>query len=192
MSFMSFKREPSPDSTSLSAEDGLEFQDLNLKEKSNTKPAKSSQKTKKRKIGETSKTKIKNEPNDFDKDTSKRGTWTEDQDKTLYALITNNQGGNEVKAPWNEIQKMFMKVYPDCGKSLNSLKMRWRVKLRAGDTELTTSEKTLFRQAVTDIDGNERNLAYAWRFKELGGRDLNKSAASKLYKMLKAGQLEAT
>ncbi|KAF3154374.1 hypothetical protein TWF569_000350 [Orbilia oligospora] len=68
--------------------------------------------------------------------------------------------------------------------------MRWKTKIRASDTDLTISKKLLFKQAVANIDGTERALAYAWRFKELGGRDLNKSAASKLHKMLKSNQLD--
>ncbi|KAK6362191.1 hypothetical protein TWF730_005887 [Orbilia blumenaviensis] len=120
----------------------------------------------------------------------KKGTWTEEQDCSLHALITKDQGGNEVKASWNEIYEGFSKLFPGNGKTLNSLQMRWKVKIRAGDTDLSLAEKMLFKQAVANIDGTERALAYAWRFKELGGRDLNKSAVIKLCKMLKAKQLE--
>ncbi|KAF3161801.1 hypothetical protein TWF788_002378 [Orbilia oligospora] len=120
----------------------------------------------------------------------KKGAWTEEQDTALHALITKDQGGNEVKAAWNEIYEGFARLFPENGKTLNSLQMRWKTKIRAGDTDLTISEKLLFKQAVANIDGTERALAYAWRFKELGGRDLNKSAASKLHKMFKSNQLD--
>ncbi|RVD81888.1 uncharacterized protein DFL_009735 [Arthrobotrys flagrans] len=119
----------------------------------------------------------------------KKGTWTEEQDTALHALVTKDQGGNEVKAAWNDIYEGFSKLFPENSKTLNSLQMRWKTKIRAGDTDLAIAEKFLFKQAVANIDGSERVLAYAWRFKELGGRDLNKSAASKLHKMLKSNQL---
>ncbi|KAF3915471.1 hypothetical protein ABW21_db0201393 [Orbilia brochopaga] len=152
----------------------------------------------------------------------KRGAWTDEQDSALQALITNHQGGNEVKAPWSDIFERFTVMYPEADKTLNSLQMRWKVKLRDGDTDLTFAEllfetylydfrvtpfsvgrgkcadisrswtyfqRILFKQAVANIDGNERALAYAWRFKELSGKGLNKSAAIKLHKMLKSGQL---
>ncbi|KAJ6264918.1 hypothetical protein Dda_1071 [Drechslerella dactyloides] len=121
----------------------------------------------------------------------KRGSWTDEQDSALQAFITSNQGGNEVKAPWSEIFENFKDKFPDTDKTLNSLQMRWKTKLRGGDTDLSLAEKILFKQAVANIDGSERALAYAWRFKELSGKDLNKSAANKLLKMLKAGQLGA-
>ncbi|KAK6349558.1 hypothetical protein TWF696_005842 [Orbilia brochopaga] len=119
----------------------------------------------------------------------KRGVWTDEQDSALHALITNNEGGNEVKAPWSETFERFKGMFPDADKTLNSLQMRWKQKLRGGDTDLSFGERILFKQAVANVDGSERALAYAWRFKELSGKDLNKSAAAKLYKMLKSGQL---
>ncbi|KAK6506792.1 hypothetical protein TWF481_005252 [Arthrobotrys musiformis] len=120
----------------------------------------------------------------------KKGTWTQEQDSALHSLITKDQGGNEVKAAWNDIYHGFSKLFPEDSKTMNSLQMRWKTKIRAGDTDLSLAEKLLFKQAVADIDGTERALAYAWRFKELGGRDLNKSAVIKLHKMLKSNQLD--
>ncbi|KAF3938694.1 hypothetical protein ABW19_dt0208326 [Dactylella cylindrospora] len=150
------------------------------------------------------KSKVKNEFKEGEK--PGRGVWTDHQDDVLRSIVTKDQGGNEVRAPWKEIHETFCKKFPDADKTLNSLQIRWRTRLRAGDTDLTVAEvgsshnfpltliepKILFKQAVADIDGSERALAYAWRFKELGGKDLNKSAATKLYKMLKAGELAGT
>ncbi|KAF3913713.1 hypothetical protein AA313_de0204047 [Arthrobotrys entomopaga] len=184
---MSIKREPSPE-LNLSTTD--EVKNSNKEDKIDNASLKAQKTTgnKKRKSKEPSAPKIKKEK--ANEGRWKRGTWTDEQDATLHNLITNNQGGNDVKAPWNDIYKSFLKAYPGTDKALNSMQMRWKQKIRAGDTILTESEKALFKQAVTEIDGNERTLAYAWRFKDLGGRDLNKSAATKLHKMLKAGQLE--
>ncbi|KAK6534862.1 hypothetical protein TWF281_006161 [Arthrobotrys megalospora] len=186
---MSLKRELSP-SPSLVDENLTVGGNQPVKEEPGAEMTETAEATtaKKRKTKATPK--ARSEGNSKGDGRGKKNTWSEEQDTSLHALITKDQGGNQVKAAWNDIYEGFSKLFPDAGKSLNSLKMRWKTKLRAGDTDLTLAEKILFKQAVTNIDGNERALAYAWRFKELGGRDLNKSAVSKLYKMLKANQLE--
>ncbi|KAK6350575.1 hypothetical protein TWF718_003764 [Orbilia javanica] len=183
---MPVKRELSP-STLPSSENGAIDENMPCQEKASAKNIKRPT-TKKRKTKAGPKSEAKDAENGETR--GKKGTWTEEQDTALHALITKDQGGNEVKAAWNDIYEGFLKLFPEDPKTLNSLRMRWRSKIRAGDTDLTLAEKLLFKQAVINIDGTERALAYAWRFKELGGRDLNKSAASKLHKMYKANQLD--
>ncbi|KAK6521723.1 hypothetical protein TWF506_001927 [Arthrobotrys conoides] len=183
---MSLKRELSP-SPPLLNEDHKADEDKSFKGEHSAENIESP-KVKKRKTKAKPKQQTKATENGDGR--GKKGTWTDEQDTALHSLITKDQGGNEVKAAWNEIYEGFSKLFPENSKSLNSLQMRWKTKIRGGDTELSISEKLLFKQAVANIDGTERALAYAWRFKELGGRDLNKSAASKLHKMLKSNQLD--
>ena len=49
----------------------------------------------------------------------------------------------------------------------------------------------MFKQAVKDVNDSERAAAYAQQFKELCGREINKTAAKKLHKQLKSGKLIA-
>ncbi|EWC45647.1 hypothetical protein DRE_05208 [Drechslerella stenobrocha 248] len=187
---INLKRELSPQ---LTSHIGATTSEADPERKANTdeevdneavKPKKRARKTK-----PAAHTRSKSEENEISQ--SKKGVWTDAEDAALSALITGNQGGNQVKASWNSIYEHFSSAYPEAGRSLNSLQMRWKTKLRAGDTDLTVEEKILFKQAVADVDGVEKCSAYAWRFKELSGRDLNKSAATKLHKMLRAGQFGA-
>ncbi|KAK6527950.1 hypothetical protein TWF281_009210 [Arthrobotrys megalospora] len=114
--------------------------------------------------------------------------WTDDIDKVLVTAIKKYTNNNvEAVIPWKETYKDFQDAFPGSQRTLMSLKNRWFQHLKHGEVELTEEQTAHFKQAVRDINGNERNAAIAWRYKQLTNCDINKGAVGKLLKSLNLG-----
>ncbi|KAK6505182.1 hypothetical protein TWF481_007101 [Arthrobotrys musiformis] len=119
------------------------------------------------------------------KDKGQGENWTPEIDKVLVDAIKKYTKNNvEAVVPWKETYKDFQEAFPDSQRSLSALKMRWFQHLKHGEVELSEEQMKHFRQAVKDIEGNEKNAAIAWRYKQLSDSDINKGAVAKLLKTL--------
>ncbi|KAK6520482.1 hypothetical protein TWF506_000735 [Arthrobotrys conoides] len=115
-------------------------------------------------------------------------SWTPEVDKVLVDAIKKHTNNNiEAVIPWKETYEDFQVAFPDSQRSLKALKMRWFQHLKHGEVELTEEQLKFFRQAVKDIDGNEKNAAIAWRYKQLSNSEINRGAVGKLLKSLNLG-----
>ncbi|KAF3932877.1 hypothetical protein ABW19_dt0202529 [Dactylella cylindrospora] len=111
--------------------------------------------------------------------------WNEESDRVLTELVKKHTNGDmEANVPWAKTYADFQATFPGTQRSLNSVKMRWFNVLKHGNVELDADQIKAFRQAVSDINGSEKNAAIAWRYQQITSTPMNKGAVAKLLKSL--------